>query len=265
MSVELPICLTIAGLDPSGGAGVLADIKTFQAFGCYGAAAITSLTFQNTQGVYGAENVDAETLRKQIDPVFDDLEVVAVKTGMLPTREAIETVADIIRERKPRFFVVDPVVRSTSGFDLIDGGALAGLVEKLFPLATVVTPNLPEAERITGIRIDSPDKVAAAASQILDLGASAVLLKGGHSSDANATDVLYTAEGVEIFTAERIDSTSTHGTGCTLAAGIAANLAKGSTLSEAIAAAKEFVTEAIRQAPQIGHGHGPLNHLIRNK
>jgi len=260
-----PVCLTIAGLDPSGGAGVLADIKTFSAFGCFGAAAITSVTFQNTTGVFGAENISAETVRRQIEPVFDDYDVAAVKTGMLPTREIIETVAEIVKERRPPHFVVDPVVRSTSGHDLIDEAALAALCEMLFPLATVVTPNLPEAERITGLKITDGASLEMAAGRMHDLGARNVLIKGGHSTGEKAVDTLFTSSESHTFEAEFIETTSTHGTGCTLAAAIAATLALGRNLSDSIHAAKGYVTEAIRTAPGIGKGHGPVNHLVRPK
>ncbi len=264
-STAQPICLSIAGLDPSGGAGVIADIKTFAAFGCFGAAAITSVTFQNTTGVFGAENMSAATVRRQIEPVFDDYDFAAVKTGMLPTREIIETVAEIIAERRPPYFVVDPVVRSTSGFDLIDDAALAVLCEILFPLATIVTPNLPEAERITGTKITDAVSLELAGREIRGMGAKNVLIKGGHSTGAMAVDTLFTSSGTDEFVSEFIGTRSTHGTGCTLSAAIAANLSLGNDLHTAIQAAKNYVTEAIRTAPGIGKGHGPLNHLIRPK
>jgi hydroxymethylpyrimidine/phosphomethylpyrimidine kinase len=258
-----PVCLTIAGLDPSGGAGVVADIKTFAAFGCFGAAAIASVTFQNTTGVFGAENMWAKTVRQQLEPVFDDYDVGAVKTGMLPTKEIIETVAEIIQERMPKYFVVDPVVRSTSGFDLINDAALAVLCEMLFPLATIVTPNLPEAERITGTEITDAESLRFAADKIRSMGATNLLIKGGHSAGRRAIDTLFYEGGVHEFDSEFIKTTSTHGTGCTLATAIAANLALGKELYASIRSAKDYVTEAIRTAPGIGKGHGPLNHLIR--
>jgi hydroxymethylpyrimidine kinase/phosphomethylpyrimidine kinase len=258
-----PICLTIAGLDPSGGAGIIADIKTFSRFGCFATAAISSVTFQNTTGVFGAEHQTAESVRKQIEAVLDDYDVAAVKTGMLPTREIIETVADIIAERKLKNVVVDPVVRSTSGYDLIDDAALTALIEKLFPLARVVTPNLQEAERIARCSIQSLESIGQAAVLIRELGAAAVLMKGGHPINADisltATDILYRDGSIKVFEAERINTTSTHGTGCTLAAAITANLALGKDLGDAVSIAKEFVTEAIRTAPNIGKGNSPIN------
>ncbi len=174
------ICLTIAGLDPSGGAGIIADIKTFSAFGCFAAAAITSVTFQNTTGVFGSVHQTAESVRRQIEPVLEDYEIAAVKTGMLPTLEIIEVVARIITERDLKNVVVDPVVRSTSGFDLIDDAALTALVEKLFPLAGLVTPNIPEAERVARIKIDSSETIEKAAAIMRSMGARNVLIKGGH-------------------------------------------------------------------------------------
>lgn len=255
--------MTIAGLDPSGGAGIVADIKTFSRFGCFAAAAISSVTFQNTTGVFGAEHQTADSVRKQVEAVLDDYEVAAVKTGMLPTREIIETVADIIAERRLKNIVVDPVVRSTSGFDLIDDAALAALVEKLFPLADVVTPNLAEAERIAKMKITSAEDIKLAAEKMLKFGAASVLIKGGHLKekgiDLRAKDYLFIADKLTVFEAEFIETTATHGTGCTLAAAITANLALGNDLSEAVSTAKDFVAEAIRTAPMIGQGNSPIN------
>ena len=255
-----PVCLTIAGLDPSGGAGVIADIKTFSAFGCFVAAAITSLTFQNTSGVLGAEHQSGNAVRQQVEPVIDDYEIAAVKTGMLPTAEVINETARLIGKVDDVRLVVDPVVRSTSGFDLIDDAALRVLVEKLFPLADVVTPNRPEAERITGRRINSRSDVEAAAREMRSMGARNVLIKGGHmENDRKAIDYLFLGENLHEFEAAFIDTTATHGTGCTLGAAIAANLALGRGLVDAVKIAKDFVTAAIRTAPMLGHGHSPIN------
>ncbi len=263
-----PICLTIAGHDPSGGAGIIADVKTFTAFGCFATAAIASLTFQNTTGVFGAAHQTAETVRGQVEPVIQDFTVAAVKTGMLPTGEIIEETARLVRENNLPNFVVDPVVRSTSGFDLIDNEALQVLIEKLFPLAAVVTPNIAEAERIADLKIETEDERRAAAEKIRKLGARAVLIKGGHFQKAEsekqrtASDLLLDESGFTVFEAEWIDTTATHGTGCTLASAIAANLALGADLKTAISAAKKFVTEAIRTAPRLGHGNSPVNHAV---
>lgn len=257
------VCLTIAGLDPSGGAGVIADIKTFSAFGCFAAAAVTSLTFQNTVGVFGAVHQTAETVRGQVQPVFDDLDVAAVKTGMLPTADVIEETARLIQGNGVTNFVVDPVVRSTSGFDLIDDDALHSLVVNLFPLALIVTPNIPEAERITGVKIDSNEALLDAARGMRSKGARNVLIKGGHiKAGGRATDHLFVGDELIVLDAERIATTATHGTGCTLSAAIAANLALGKDLVEAARIAKDFVTEAIRTAPGLGGGHSPINQLL---
>ncbi|MBX3289388.1 MAG: bifunctional hydroxymethylpyrimidine kinase/phosphomethylpyrimidine kinase [Acidobacteria bacterium] len=257
------ICLTIAGVDPSGGAGVIADIKTFFAFGCYPAAVIASLTFQNTTAVFGVENQTGDVVRKQAVPVFDDLAVDAVKTGMLPNRDVIETVAELIREYNIQKLVVDPVVRSTTGFDLIDDEALRAMIERLFPLASIVTPNIPETERISQMTITTLEDVHAAGKKILEMGPKAVLIKGGHLPDLEspkmARDYLFTADGVFTFEAEYYDTDATHGTGCTLAAAITANLALGNDLKTSVETAKDFVNEAIRTAPKIGKGNSPLN------
>ncbi|MCA1618516.1 MAG: bifunctional hydroxymethylpyrimidine kinase/phosphomethylpyrimidine kinase [Acidobacteria bacterium] len=257
-----PVALTVAGFDPSGGAGVIADVKTFTAFGCFAAAAVTSLTYQNTTGVFGAAHQTAEAVRAQVLPVVEDFRVAGAKTGMLPTREVIAEVARLFRETPLPAPVVDPVVRSTSGFDLIDDAALDALKAELLPLARVVTPNIPEAERITGLPIRDRHGMLEAARAIRALGARAVLVKGGHLVEDEAADVLDDGGRVTTFTAPRVETTSTHGTGCTLAAGIAACLARGMSLNESVEAAKRFVTEAIRRAPRLGHGHGPINHAV---
>ncbi|HVF47891.1 MAG TPA: bifunctional hydroxymethylpyrimidine kinase/phosphomethylpyrimidine kinase [Pyrinomonadaceae bacterium] len=259
-----PVCLTIAGLDPSGGAGIIADIKTFSAFGCFAAAAVSSVTFQNTTGVFGAVHQTADSVRRQVDPVLDDYQVAAVKTGMLPTREIIEEVARLIESRKLRNIVVDPVVRSTSGFDLIDDAALAAVIEKLFRVAHIITPNLAEAERITRMAIRSDSDIQKAARIMRAQGARNVLIKGGHLFDAAAKprmarDYLFMGDEPTVFEAEFVETSATHGTGCTLAAAIAANLALGKELVEAVARSKRFVTEAIRTAPMLGKGNSPIN------
>ncbi len=270
---KLPkVCLTVAGLDPSGGAGIIADIKTFTAFGCFATAAVTSLTFQNTTGVFGAVHQTAESVRGQIMPVIEDFSVAALKTGMLPTREIIEETARIISENHLINFVVDPVVRSTSGFDLIDDAALQSLIEQLFPLAAIVTPNLPEAERITQMKIETEQDIEKAARIMQNFGAKSVLIKGGHFFDSNlpkvkntikiARDFLFVGDDLQVYEAEFIETNATHGTGCTLAAAITANLALGKTLMEAVETAKKFVTEAIRTAPALGSGHSPVNSAV---
>jgi hydroxymethylpyrimidine/phosphomethylpyrimidine kinase len=270
----MKVCLTIAGVDPSGGAGVIADIKTFTAFDCYATAAITSLTFQNTQGVFGFENQSADCVRQQILPVFDDFDVSAVKTGMLPTREIIEETARIIVEKDVKNFVVDPVVRSTSGYDLIDDNALQSLIKNLFPLAKIITPNIPEAERITGLKIESEEDIHKAAKIMQSFGAKNVLMKGGHfqrkkekgkgqAQSRNATDFLFIGDELFVFEAAFVETNSTHGTGCTLAAAITANLANGKSLVEAVKKAKDFVTQAIKTSPNLGKGNPSVNHNVK--
>ncbi len=260
-----PVVLSIAGFDPSGGAGVVADVRTFAAFGCFPTAAVTSLTFQNTRGVAGAAHQTAATIRAQILAVVEDFHVAGLKTGMLPTREIISEVARCLRETELGHTtapVVDPVVRSTSGYDLIDDDALRALQEELLPLARVLTPNLPEAERLTGLQIADEAGMRAAARALRAMGARAVLVKGGHLSGDEALDLLDDDGRVRIFRAPRLHTNATHGTGCTLAAAIAACLARGLALPEAVAAAKRFVTTAIRRAPALGHGFGPVNHQL---
>lgn len=258
------ICLTIAGLDPSGGAGIIADIKTFSAFGCFATAAIASITFQNTTGVFGAVHQSAETIRGQVEPVLEDFEIAAVKTGMLPTLEVIEETARLIRTNRLTNVVVDPVVRSTSGFDLIDNEALQVLIKMLFPLSAVVTPNIQEAERITETTIRGEADIENAARLIQSMGAKNVLIKGGHFEsetlvNQKARDYLFIGDKRTVFEADYIDTMATHGTGCTLAAAIAANLALGKDLKDAVSVSKAFVNEAIRTAPNLGHGHSPIN------
>ncbi|HVF49932.1 MAG TPA: bifunctional hydroxymethylpyrimidine kinase/phosphomethylpyrimidine kinase [Pyrinomonadaceae bacterium] len=256
------VALTIAGFDPSGGAGVVADIKTFTSFGCFATAAVTSLTFQNTTGVFGAVHQTAEAVRAQVLPVVEDFHVAGLKTGMLPTREVISEVARLLRECALPAPVVDPVVRSTSGFDLIDDAALDALKTELLPLARVVTPNIPEAERITGLKsITDAEGMRRAARVMREMGARAVLIKGGHLK-GEAIDLLDDDGRVILFRGPRIHSKATHGTGCTLAAAIAACLARGMNLEESVGAGKSFVADAIRHAPHIGRGHSPVNHNV---
>ena len=261
-----PVALTIAGVDPSGGAGVLADVRTFAAFGCFPTAVITSLTFQNTTGVFGVQNQTAGTVREQTIPIVRDFRVAGMKTGMLPTKEVIAEVARLVREEQLPAPVVDPVMQATSGDSLIDESAVECLVSDLFPVARVVTPNIPEAERLTGLIIKSEADMAAAAKVIRHAGARAVLIKGGHALDrADAPDALKQAvdllddEGeITVFREELIDAGEIHGSGCTLSAAIAACLANGMSLSESIGAAKKYVTDLIRNSPKLGHGARPL-------
>ena len=255
-----PVVLSIAGLDPSGGAGIVADIKTISALGCFPAAAVTSITFQNTTGVFGAEHQSAATLRAQVEPIVQDVTVAAAKTGMLPTAEIVAEVARLFAEGNLPAPVVDPVVVATSGDVLIDDEAFAILKTKLFALARLVTPNIPEAEKLAGFSIATEDDMRRAARAIQLLGPRAVLVKGGHRSlNGQALDILLDEN--EIFTefqTEYVEVGEVHGSGCTLSAAIAAGLAKDLTLEQAIAAAKKYVTDAIRSAARIGHGAMPL-------
>jgi len=255
-----PVILSIAGLDPSGGAGIVADVRTVAAFGCFPAAGLTSITFQNTTGVFGAEHQTAASVRAQVEAVVQDMDVAGAKTGMLPTAEIVAEVARLFESEKLPAPVVDPVIVATSGDVLIDDEALQILKEKLFPLARVVTPNVPEAERLSGISIASETDMRRAAEIIRSLGPRAVLVKGGHT--ANATDILLNDHGDFVeFREEFIDVGEVHGSGCTLSAAIAAGLGKGMSLEEAVGAAKDYVTNAIRAIrsnPRIGRGAAPL-------
>lgn len=264
---SIKICLTIAGLDPSGGAGIVADARTFTAFGCFPLTAATSLTFQNTRGVSGAVNQSAETVRAQITPLIEDFEISAVKTGMLPTAEIVEIVAELVKKNKLENLVIDTVLRSTSGFSLIEEHAVQAMIKHLFPLARVITPNIPEAERLSGIKILIEEDVRQAAKIIQKMGAKAVVIKGGHfpphNNSLTVKDFLFVGETEKIFSAKRVASDATHGTGCTFASAIAACLALGKSLEESVDMAKKFVTVAIASAPRIGSGHGPVNHSIK--
>lgn len=245
-----PVVLTIAGIDPSGGAGIVADIKTIAAFGCFPAAAITSITFQNAQRVFGAEHQSAATLRAQVEPIVQDAKVAAAKTGMLPTAEIVAEVARLFREADLPAPVVDPVMVSTSGHDLIGHSAFEILKNDLLPLSRLVTPNIPEAERLVGFSIKTETDMRRAAEAIKALGAPAVLVKGGHrlESQADALDILIDDAGAFTeFRAEYFEVGEVHGSGCTLSAAIAANLGKGLFLTDAVGAAKNYLTSAIRE------------------
>lgn len=262
-----PIILSIAGVDPSGGAGIVADVKTIAALECFPAVTITSITFQNTLGVYGASHQTAKTVRAQIEPIVNDLKVAAIKTGMLPTAEIISEVANICNEMNLPAPVVDPVMRATSGDSLIEESALDTLRNKLFPLARVVTPNIPEAERLVGFAIEGIDDMKRAAEVIKTFGVSAVLIKGGHIPLRTDND-LKVLEAIDVLLDERgkfsefrspyFDIGNVHGSGCTLSAAIAAYLGRGLDLAPAIEQAKRYVTERIRLAQPLGHGSRPL-------
>ncbi len=253
--------LSIAGSDSGGGAGLQADIKTLCAFGCYAMTAVTAVTVQDTTGVYGVAQIPPAIVKAQIERVLSDIGADAIKIGMLGSAEITEAVADALRDREQVPLVLDTVMIAKGGAALIDERGLAAMKTRLIPGADLVTPNAPEAERLTGIRIETPDDLVHAGHALLALGARAALMKGGHLSGNMVTDVLVTPVDVHIFEAWRIDTRSTHGTGCTLASACAAGLAQGMALPDAVARAHRYVQEAIRTAPGFGHGNGPLNHL----
>jgi hydroxymethylpyrimidine kinase/phosphomethylpyrimidine kinase/thiamine-phosphate diphosphorylase len=256
------VVLTIAGSDSSAGAGIQADLKAIAACGGYGASAVTAITAQNTRGVAAAEDVSPALIEAQIEAVCTDLPVAAVKTGMLSNARTIESVARMLRRFRPAHFVLDPVMISKSGFALLDPAALEALRAKLFPLATLVTPNRHEARALTGIDVRRPADAEAAGQALLAAGCGAVLVKGGHLDEGGATDVLVTPRGVRAFPAPHLDVRTTHGTGCTYAAAIATFLARDFALPDAVAAAKDYVTEAIRAGLALGGGHGPTDHFF---
>ena len=253
--------LSIAGSDCSGGAGIQADLKTMTMNGVYAMSAITALTAQNTTGVAAILESDPDFLAKQIDAVFTDIRPDAVKIGMVSSAPLIEVIADRLRFYKAGNIVVDPVMVATSGSALIETDAVQALKEQLLPLATVVTPNIPEAEVLSGMTIHTPAEMEQAARQISETYGCAVLCKGGHSvNDAN--DLLVANGQAKWFLGKRIDNPNTHGTGCTLSSAIAANLAKGKPLDEAVQRAKEYISGALADMLDLGQGSGPMNHAF---
>jgi len=258
-----PVALTIAGSDSGGGAGIQADLKAMEANGVFGTSALAAVTAQNTEEVAQAHDLPPSLVAAQIDAVAEDMDVQAAKTGMLSAPEIIETVADRVAAHDLFPFVVDPVMISKTGFQLLQDAAVDTLIDELLPLATVVTPNVHEAEHLTDVTIETTDDLHTAAETLLDCGSDAVLVKGGHFSGAEeAVDVLVDGNGSQTFAAPRIDTTHTHGTGCTYASAIAAHLAKGRALESAVERAKRYVTGAIRHALPLGHGRGPTNHFF---
>jgi hydroxymethylpyrimidine/phosphomethylpyrimidine kinase len=258
----IPVVLTIAGSDSSAGAGIQADLKAISANGGYGASVITAITAQNTRGVTAAAEVDLGLIRAQADAVFTDLQVAAVKTGMLASVAVIETVAKVLRDYRPPYYVLDPVMVSKTGFPLLAPEAVGALRELLLPLATLVTPNVHEAQALAGAPVRTPAEAEAAGQRLVADGAAAVLVKGGHLAERQATDVLVTPAGVRVFPGEPVDSRHTHGTGCTYSAAIATQLALGRSLEDAITRAKTYITEAIRGGLPVGQGIGPTDHFF---
>ncbi|MGD0143329.1 MAG: bifunctional hydroxymethylpyrimidine kinase/phosphomethylpyrimidine kinase [Rhizomicrobium sp.] len=254
--------LVIAGSDSSGGAGIQADIKTATALGAYAMTAITAVTAQDTSGIHAIHPVPAAIVREQIAWTLADIGADAIKIGMLGSADIVEAVADVLMVRAKNIpLVLDPVMASTSGTPLLDEAAIAAMKARLFPLATVVTPNLPEAEILADIPIHTRDDAARAAEILRAGGAKAVLVKGGHTEEIEISDLLYDASGSHRFESPRIDTRHTHGTGCTLATAIAVGLGQDLALRDAVERARRFVYDAIETAPGFGAGHGPLNHM----
>jgi hydroxymethylpyrimidine/phosphomethylpyrimidine kinase len=259
----MPIALTIAGSDSGGGAGIQADLKTFAAFGVYGTSAISAVTAQNTTGVTAWEPVSTDLVIAQIEAVASDLVPAAVKTGMLGTAAIVEAVAATIEELDLPNLVVDPVMIAKGGSRLLDDDALRAMTVELIPRAEVVTPNVPEAEVLAGRTIRTFEDMRGAAQRIRALGARVVVIKGGHLAGDEVVDLVVSADGEFAIRGPRIATRHTHGTGCTFAAAITAALARGQPIEQAVRGARTYVEGAIREAPQLGRGHGPLNHFWR--
>jgi hydroxymethylpyrimidine/phosphomethylpyrimidine kinase len=265
-AMTIPVALTIAGSDSSGGAGIQADLKTFAALGVYGASVITALTAQNTHGVSGVHPVPDAFVTAQIDAVFGDLDIKAVKIGMVGPLATIETIATALTRWSAVNIVLDPVMVATSGDRLISVDAVASLRTKLIPRATLITPNLPEAAALLDEPVASSEAaIASQGKRLLAMGCSAVLIKGGHGQGTESIDYLFSTNGTIALPASRIATENTHGTGCSLSSAIAAFLAKGEALETAVRNAKAWVTAAIVAADRldVGHGHGPIHHFHR--
>lgn len=254
--------LTIAGSDSGGGAGIQADLKTFAALGVYGTSALTAITAQNTVGVTQIYELSPKLVGAQIDAIIADIGAHAVKTGMLATEAIIAAIAEKIRVHRLKNLVVDPVMVATSGDLLIKKSAVAALRSELIPLATVVTPNIPEAEVLTGLKIRAGGDIEKAARRMIEMGARAVVIKGGHLKGP-AVDLFFNGKTARVLVAPRIRTKNTHGTGCTFSAAIAAYLAQGKNLENAVRAAKKYITEAIRSGFPVGAGHSPVHHFHR--
>lgn len=278
VSEEIPRVLTVAGSDSGGGAGIQADLKTFTAHGVYGASVITALTAQNTLGVQGVHTPPASFVQQQLTSVFSDIGFSVVKTGMLPNTEIIQVVAEAFRRYDIPIIIVDPVLVATSGDSLVSGDeTMNAMVAELFPLATLITPNLPEASKLTGQTISTVSDMRKACVRLIEMGCKNVLLKGGHLAHAVedegdslfsdcvvnnvVADILYDGSEFQAFVKPRINSDNTHGTGCTLASAIASEIAKGKSLAEAVSAAKEYVHACIADGLSLGGGYGPINHM----
>jgi len=258
----MKVALTIAGSDSSGGAGIQADLKTFQALGVFGMTAITAVTVQNTQKVYDIQEIKPQIVHDQITCLFDDSEIHAVKIGMVSSIELIKAIAKALKSVKLPPVVLDPVMISKSGYRLLNQDAQEALIQHLFPLSEVVTPNIYEAETLIGKKIRSVDEMKNAAEEIVKLGANKVVVKGGHLGEDRATDILYDGREVKTLESLRVKTKNTHGTGCTFSSAIAANIALGKGFFEAAALAKAYITGAIEHSLSIGQGHGPTHHFF---
>lgn len=252
--------LTIAGSDCSGGAGIQADLKTFSAHGVFGMSVIVSVVAENTSRVISIQDITPEMIEQQIDAVFEDIEVHAVKIGMLSSPACMEAVAGKLKEYKPENVIIDPVMYAKNGCPLMDPSSIDTLIKTVIPCADMLTPNIPEAEKITGLEIHSLEDMEAAARKIHEMGCKYVMVKGGHS-EGDAIDVLFDGENFHQFATERIDTKNTHGTGCTYSSAIASNLAKGLDVVNAVDKAKKYITTAIRHSLEIGKGNGPTHHF----
>ncbi|MCH8008420.1 MAG: bifunctional hydroxymethylpyrimidine kinase/phosphomethylpyrimidine kinase [Chloroflexi bacterium] len=266
MNRRVPSVLTIAGSDSGAGAGIQADLKTFAAMGVFGTTAITAITAQNTLGVQDVLALPPELVAAQIDAVVGDIGADVVKTGMLANADIVNVVVAKVRERALSPLVVDPVMVSSSGDRLFEDDAVDAIRERLLPLATIITPNLREAEVLLGRTLTSWEEIRAGVEELVAMGAGAAIIKGGHpieGSKGAATDLLFDSEGLREYTTTRIESNNTHGTGCTFASAIAAALARGTNLRGSVAMAKAFVTKALQSAYPVGEGHGPVHHFFR--
>lgn len=253
----------IAGSDSGGGAGIQGDIKTVTALGGYAATAITALTAQNTKGVFGIHEVPTDFIKQQMELVLSDIGADCLKTGMLHSSEVIDVVAEVIKKKaKKTPLVLDPVMVAKGGAPLLMNSAISSLNKNLLPLAFIITPNIPEAEILTGMKIKNTDDMVKAGKALLKMGAKAALIKGGHLESNVISDVLVTAKEIKIFKSKRIKTKNTHGTGCTLASAIATGIAQKMTLEKSVIRARKYVLKAIKTAPKIGKGHGPLNHAV---
>jgi len=258
----MKVALTIAGSDSSGGAGIQADLKTFQAHGVFGMSAVTAVTVQNTQKVYDIQEIEPRIVHDQITCLFDDVKIDAVKIGMVSSIELTKAIARALKAVNPPPVVLDPVMISKSGYRLLNQDAQGALVDNLFPLTEVITPNIYEAEALIGKKINNADEMKNAAQEILKLGAKKVVIKGGHLEEDRATDVLYDGKEYKELHSHRVKTKNTHGTGCTFSSAIAANIALGKKFFQAVELAKEYITGAIEHSLSIGQGHGPTHHFF---